>query len=106
IAAYVGGRASSGRQSRVLPVVFGVGIALALRATGFITISSSATSTVSATLSYVIPAAAIVLFIVLNALGKSPRTPRWLSTASLALGHAIAPLLRRLSGRAAESGAR
>lgn len=88
IAAFVAGRARTGRTSRVLPYVGGIGVALALRAAGFITISNSAFSTVSAVLSYAVPAAAIVVFLVLGATSRS--LPRPAAQAAPAMPGALA----------------
>src|SRR5690606_15560221 len=97
IAAYVAGNATSGRQSRTLPVVAGVAIALGMRATGFVTISGAGGSTTSAILSYVVPAAGSVLFLVLRLAGWYPTVPKPLASLAQQVAESVVSLFRRKS---------
>jgi lipopolysaccharide export system permease protein len=98
IAALVGSAASSHRQSRTGPVVAGVAVALALRAAGFVTISSAGVSEFYAIASYAVPAGAILAILLLIVTGWSP------AKAARALQRAGASLGRLAGGRTRAAG--
>jgi lipopolysaccharide export system permease protein len=94
IACLVAASATSHRQSRALPAVAGVAVALGLRAIGFVTISMAATSPTAAALTYAIPLASIAICLLLIYTGRSVPVPKVMADAALRIG-ALAGSLRR-----------
>jgi lipopolysaccharide export system permease protein len=94
IACLVAASATSHRQSRALPAVAGVAVALGLRAIGFVTISMAATSPTAAALSYAIPLTAIAVVLLMIYTGRTIPVPRALADAAVRIA-ALAKATRR-----------